>query len=129
MSGSDRESAQMSSFDSKKARHKTWVPVLAILLTGSLYFTSIASMKKTAFPMLFGTGFAVVLSESMAPTLLVNDLVIVRQKEEYKPGEIIVYQSQSALIVHRIITMEGSQIITQGDANNAADAPIDVRAI
>ena len=33
------------------------------------------------------------------------------------------------LVVHRVIEIDGDSITTQGDANNAADAPIDKSAV
>lgn len=77
----------------------------------------------------FGTGAAVVLSGSMSPTLEVNDLVLVQEKEHYEVGDIVVYQSGNSLVVHRVAALEGTQIITRGDANNVSDAPVDISAV
>ena len=39
-------------------------------------------------------------------------------------NDIIAYQSGNMVVVHRIIEVEPDTVITQGDANNAPDAPI-----
>ena len=80
-------------------------------------------------PMPFGVGLSVVLSGSMEPTLSVNDLVVVREADSYEVGDVVVYQDGSSLVVHRIISVNGDEIITQGDANNKADEPITASAV
>ncbi len=75
-------------------------------------------------PMPFGYGAAVVLSGSMEPALSVNDLLIVREAEDYTVGDIVVYQDVHRLIVHRIVEDNGETVITRGDANHTEDSPI-----
>ena len=77
----------------------------------------------------FGVGASVVLSGSMEPTLSVGDLLIVREAEGYLVGDVVVYQSGGMAIVHRILSIDGENAITQGDANNAPDEPIPVETI
>lgn len=66
----------------------------------------------------------------MEPELSVGDVIVVREAEaeEYKEGDVVVYQSGKSLVVHRIIEKQGegkeARIVTQGDANNAPDEPI-----
>lgn len=80
-------------------------------------------------PMPFGYGISVVLSGSMEPTLSVDDLVIVHEQDSYETGDVVVYQSGNILVIHRIISIEGDAVITQGDANNIADQPIQLSDI
>jgi len=104
--------------------------VIAGLVLGlNLYQWNAAGLAGNALPMPFGTGAAVVLSGSMEPALAVDDLIFVRAQKQYAVGDIVVYQSGTELIVHRIIAQDEKQITTQGDANNAADAPVDIRAV
>lgn len=104
--------------------------VLAGLILGlNLYRWNATSLAGNALPMPFGTGAAVVLSGSMSPALEVDDLVIVRARPGYDVGDVVVYQSGRDLIVHRIVEINGSQIITQGDANPSRDDPITISAI
>lgn len=103
--------------------------VLGLLLGINAYLANARGLGGNQLPMPFGTGFAVVLSGSMEPTLHVNDLLVVRRSDQYNVGDIVVYQSGYELIVHRVIAADGDTLVTRGDANNAADPPIDVSAV
>lgn len=102
---------------------------LGLVLGISLYLANARGLARNQLPMPFGTGIAVVLSGSMEPTLQVDDLIIVRRAEHYAVEDIVVYQTNRELIVHRIISAEGDTFVTQGDANNAPDSPITLDAI
>jgi signal peptidase I len=65
----------------------------------------------------------------MEPTLSVDDLIIVRETENIMSGDIVMYQSEGAMVVHRIIDIDGDIITTQGDANNTSDTPFDKSCI
>ena len=41
----------------------------------------------------------------------------------------MVFQDNGALVVHRIISLDGDTVITKGDANNTADKPITASVI
>ena len=97
---------------------------LGLLLGISIYIVNAQSLVRTELPMPFGTGVAVVLSGSMEPTLQVGDFLIVKKAENYTEGDIVVYQNRNELIVHRIISIDGENYITKGDANNTEDEPI-----
>lgn len=71
-----------------------------------------------------GYSLAVVLSGSMEPELAVNDLVLVKEKDEYHASDIVVFRGQNEFIVHRIIEIDGDVVITKGDANNKVDDSI-----
>lgn len=73
----------------------------------------------------FGYGAAVVLSGSMEPALSTDDLIFVRKTGDLKAGNIIVYQDRAQLVVHRIIALDENTVRTKGDANQAADLPVD----
>ena len=104
--------------------------VLISLIIGTmLYNWNARTLTGNVMPMPFGWGMSVVISGSMEPELSVNDLVIVREQAAYKTGDVVVYQSNQVLVIHRIISMDGDIVITQGDANDVADAPISVSAI
>lgn len=97
---------------------------LSLFLGVNIYLWNAQSVMGNSLPMPFGYGVAVVLTGSMEPALSANDLIIVQAKDAYELRDIVVYQSNSSLIVHRIVETDGETIITRGDANNAADAPI-----
>ena len=100
-----------------------------LVLGLNVYRWNASALLRNELPMPFGTGVAVVLSGSMEPTISINDLVIIREADDYQVNDIVVYQSGSELIIHRIIAMDGDTVTTQGDANNIADDPISRSAI
>lgn len=102
---------------------------VGIFLGLNLYAWNARSLMGNALPMPFGVGTAVVLSGSMEPTLSIDDLIIVQSRDSYAVGDVVVYQSGSMLVVHRIISLDGTTVITQGDANNADDGEMDISTI
>ncbi len=99
--------------------------VAAGLLFGvNVYYWNAGILGGNALPMPFGIGSAVVMSGSMEPTLSVNDLVYIREADEYAVGDVVVYQSGNDLIIHEIVDITGDLITTKGEANNTADEPI-----
>ena len=111
---------------------KKWKAIMRIVLLViagavvgvNLYSWNAKSLMGNSLPMPFGCGVAVVLSGSMEPTIRIDDLIIVTEQEDYRENDIIAYQSGNMVVVHRIIQVEPDTVITQGDANNAPDAPI-----
>ena len=103
--------------------------VAGLILGINIYGWNASKIGGNEMPMPFGTGVAVVLSGSMEPELNVHDLVIIREAEEYKIGDIVVYQNNGMLVIHRIVAMEGEVVCTKGDANNAEDLPIALSSI
>lgn len=104
---------------------RTVLMVFASAVLGvNLYLWNAQSLMGNALPMPFGYGAAVVLTGSMEPTIMADDLIIVKEAEELELGDIVVYQSNSILVVHRIVDLGPDTVITQGDANNAPDEPV-----
>lgn len=103
--------------------------LLAAVIGVNVYALNAENLAGNAVPMPFGVGASVVLSGSMEPELSVGDLLLLREADSYRVGDVVVYQSGSTPIVHRIVALEGETVITQGDANNASDAPFPVSAV
>ena len=104
--------------------------VFVSLVVGlNLYSWNAKSLMGNALPMPMGYGAAVTLTGSMEPTIMPDDLIIVAEQEAYELDDIVVYQSGSILVVHRIISIDGQTVTTQGDANPVADEPMDVSLI
>ena len=117
-----------------KARRKVilrriGLALLGLLLGVNVYVLNARSVGGNRLPMPLGFGAAVVQSGSMEPTYCKGDLLFIKPAAQYAVGEIVVYQSGGSLVVHRILSLDGSTVITQGDANNAPDAPFDVSCI
>lgn len=56
-------------------------------------------------------------------------MIIVAQAEDYQVDDVVVYQTGHMLVVHRVIERGPDTVTTQGDANNAPDAPVRVEMI
>lgn len=102
--------------------------VLISIAIISIYFVTI-----TTFQIAFGTStpFMVVVSNSMYPTLKINDIIVVKSVsiDEVNIGDVIVFRSPlnpRTPIVHRVMDIvvdeQGAKmIITKGDRNPAPD--------
>ena len=110
----------------------TVLVVVSLVLGVNVYLWNAESLTGNALPMPFGYGAALVLTGSMEPTIMADDMILVKEAESYQVGDIVVFQSGSMLVVHRVIEVTEESLITQGDANNAVDDPIaisDVKGI
>lgn len=108
--------------DTKIIIRRVVLVVLGLMLGLNVYMLNAVNIIGNQLPMPFNVGCATVQSNSMVPVLNKGDLLFVKGESEYKQGDIVVYQSQSKLVVHRIIDIEGNEITTKGDANNTEDA-------
>ena len=103
--------------------------LIAVLVGVSVYSVNAAMLSGNKLPMPFGFGVTVVLSGSMEPEISVGDVLIFLPSEQYEVGDVVVYQTQGISVVHRIISMEGDEVVTRGDANTGDDAPIHAKSI
>lgn len=109
---------------------RTAIIIFVSLVVGfNLYNWNAKSLMGNALPMPLGYGAAVALTGSMEPTITGDDLIIVTEQENYELDDIVVYQSGSILVVHRIVEIDGDAVTTRGDANQAADEPVDMSVI
>ena len=78
------------------------------------------------------TGYAVVNGSSMEPHLERGDLVLVRTRDSYGVGDVVLYEDHEsgARVLHRIVAVRGGRFVTKGDNNDFRDpvrpAPDDV---
>jgi len=122
------------SADKKKKMIKTVLRIVALSCVGiflgfNIYMWNAQSLTGNVLPMPFGVGMAVVLSGSMEPELSVDDVIIVQQQDGYEVNDVVVYQSGSSLVVHRVVRIDGEKVVTKGDANNAEDGEMDISQI
>lgn len=131
MTDHNRKSNRKAKTQSKKQQRKKQILRRLILIIGglilglNLYFANARTILGNQLPMPFGYGVANVMSGSMEPTFSKGTLLLVKETESVQVGDIVVYQSKNELIVHRIISLTGNTVVTQGDANNIADEPFD----
>ncbi len=124
----------MKQSNKKTIKFKSILRLLLILVCGAVvgfnvYLANANSLVGNKLPMPFGYGAAVVLSDSMKPELSKGDLIIVSEKDSYAERDVVVFQENSMLVVHRIIKIDGETVTTKGDANNAEDAPVNLKEI
>jgi len=98
------------------------VTLLALLL-------GVSGMDKENPKSIIGFRAFIVLSDSMSPAFKAGSLIIIKQTDADKleVGDIITYRpggSGDVLLTHRIVGLNGGEVITRGDANNADDKPI-----
>lgn len=99
--------------------------LLGLVLGVCAYAANARAVAGNQLPMPFGYGLAEVLSGSMEPTFSKGTLLVVRQAQDVAPGDVVVYQDGRELVVHRVVSVQGDVVVTQGDANNVADRPFD----
>lgn len=99
--------------------------ILGIILGFNIYLLNAKYIGGNQMPMAFGIGTAVVQSGSMEPAYYKGDLLFVKEKESYAVGDVVVYQTEGILVVHRITEINANTVITKGDANNTYDEAFD----
>lgn len=114
-------------------KYKTLIRRCVLIVCGlflgiNLYMMNATSIVGNQLPMPFGIGVATVLSGSMEPNISKGDLIVVKEEKQYQINDIIVYNDGGSYVCHRIVDM-GDMVITQGDANNIADEPIEYSTI
>ena len=101
------------------------IALCGVILGVNIYSMNASRLLGDRLPMPFGFGAAVVLSGSMEPEFSVDDMIVVKKTSDFKERDIVVFQSNGSLVVHRVIQIDGDTITTQGDANNTPDEPIE----
>lgn len=104
---------------------KKTVAVIILLIFASFLWLAFQRGMGDPFPTILGYGYAKVVSGSMEPTIHVGELVIVNTEVPVQEGDVIMYLDENnRLITHRVIQQEEHLLVTKGDANEFADAPI-----
>lgn len=78
---------------------------------------------------IFGYTIFEVSTGSMAKTINVYDVILVKITKDVNENDIVTYKNEDELITHRIMEINGDKIITKGDANNTEDKEITKDAI
>lgn len=97
--------------------------VVVITIIGLYYMAQVKILNKD-YANIFGYTFFEVATGSMANTINIGDIVVVKVNEAFKENDIIVYKEENSFITHRVIKIDGQNLITRGDANNSEDKPI-----
>lgn len=94
----------------------------AVILCGTLLFKSYVQHENP--PFVLGYSPLPVMSGSMEPVFHAGDVIIIQKADDYQLNDIITFQSEGALITHRIIERNENGYVTKGDANSAKDEDI-----
>ena len=97
------------------------IVALIIIMGIHTYQTKILKKENSN---IFGFTFFEVVTGSMADTLQIGDVIIIKITKDIEENDIIVYKKDDNFITHRVIEKNNLQIIVKGDANNSVDAPI-----
>ena len=68
-------------------------------------------------------------SGSMEPYLRVNGLILIKKSKSYEVNDVTTYKEDGIYVTHRIVSINGDEVILKGDANNTNDTPINKDAI
>lgn len=98
--------------------------VLCFFILVNICFLYSKLINKSPHPKFMGWSMAVVVSGSMADTINVDDVVIIKEENEYHVGDIISYASGAYSVTHRIVEENETGFVTKGDANNAEDGEL-----
>lgn len=100
---------------------KTLGQVVLFVILIFFILLNILSMNNKS---LFGFRIYRVISGSMQPALQIGDVIIIKKANNYAEKDIITYDNGLTTITHRIKSINGDEIVTEGDANDAPDKPI-----
>ncbi len=105
--------------------------VLILLLILILLKVSYSKFIEKEYPVkLFGFAFLVVTTGSMEPEIDAGELVVIKENEEYKIGDIVTFVDQDDfLVTHRIVNLNEKSMITKGDNNDLLDEATNLRNI
>ena len=98
-----------------------FISILVIIVITYVFQTKI--LHKKYADVLGFTAFKVITG-SMADTINIGDIVIVKINDNIKINDIIVYKDNDYFVTHRLIQENGNELVTRGDANNSEDVPI-----
>ena len=97
-----------------------WIIVVILIIILSTIL--IQRVQGAMHPKVFGYGFGVVMSGSMEPNLPVGSFVVIKEQDDYQPGDIITYNYNNEIsVTHRLLEINNETVIVQGDANPIPD--------
>ena len=105
----------------KEKVYKILIIIFTIILVINIF-----SILNLSF---FGFRIYKIGSGSMEPYLKVNNYIIIKKKNNYNVKDVVTYKKNNEYITHRIKSIDGDIVITQGDNNNTEDKPINKKDI
>lgn len=106
--------------------------ILGIIAIIAIWTSIQLNVQNKEYVNMFGYSMFSTATGSMSPTMEKGDIVFVKIGEDsnqLKERDIITYKQDNEFITHRIIKIDGENIITKGDNNNTQDEAITKDAI
>lgn len=106
---------------------KKVMEIIAIILVYNIILIAISSENKISLTNLLGYKSYIIKTNSMEPTININDVVITKKvkQEEIKVHDIITFIQDGQVITHRITKIDNDngkiKYTTKGDNNNVED--------
>ena len=98
--------------------------VLSFIILICVYSFICLSVLNHKYVNLFSYSVFSIGSNSMAPFITTNDLILVKLTDDVNVGDVITFQEDDVLITHRIISSNAKGFVTKGDANNTEDKSV-----
>ena len=104
---------------------KKIVGAILIIIVAYAIIGNLAALNKTLYNVVRFRNY-VVLTGSMEPSILPGDYITIFKvnKDNLKEGDIVTYVRDNITVTHKIVSIDGDNVITQGIANNIPDDPI-----
>ena len=103
-------------------KFKIIISSILVTLIVLILLLNVFSALKLSF---FGYRLFQVQTGSMEPKIKVNDLIIIKKKNNYKKNDVVTFiDENNNYVTNIIIKINKNKIITKGDANNTEDTPI-----
>ncbi|MBR3523211.1 MAG: signal peptidase I [Bacilli bacterium] len=103
-------------------KFKVIISSILIFVVSIILLLNIFSALRLSF---FGYRLFQVQTGSMEPKIKINDLIIIKEKRNYKKNDIVTYKDENNnYVTHRIVKITKKEVIAKGDANNTEDKPI-----
>lgn len=96
--------------------------VLILILFGYMLFCRM--ILRIEVPTVFGYSVQRVGSDSMAPTLYTDDMVINKKQDSYEVGDIVTFVYKGQVRTHRIRFITDVGYMTRGDNRDSSDPEI-----
>ena len=100
------------------------IAIITILIIIAAIYVVQTKVQHKQNANIFGYTAFEVVTGSMSGTIEIGDLVIVKITDSVEPNDIIVYQQEDHFVTHRVLEINGENIVTKGDANSSKDLPI-----
>lgn len=123
-SNNSNENAQKTKISRKVINILQYI-IIIILIVLIAYYSYQKFILQKKYVSFFNHNFFIILSGSMETTINTKDLIVTSPKDTYEKGNIIAFNQDETVTVHRIIDVKNEDgiksYVTKGDNNNAED--------